>query len=156
GLSNEAIFNIVVPSTLSVAITHIGNFVRGQSAATYSVMVTNTASAPPTTGAVIVSELVPSGLTLISMSGSNWTCPPGGNTCTRSDVLAPGASYPPITVIVAVATNGTSPQVNSVFVSGGASPGTGNASDAATILPAFSDTSTGDFFFDAVDLMAQY
>ncbi len=36
------------------------------------------------------------------------------NSCTRSDVLAAGASYPAITVTVDVASDATSPQVNSV------------------------------------------
>src|SRR5205814_989034 len=73
-----------------------------------------------------------SGLTLASMSGTGWTCA-GGNTCTRADSLAGGASYPAITAAVNVAANATSPQVNAVSVSGGNSA-TANASDSTAIV----------------------
>src|SRR5580704_13343118 len=68
------------------------------------------------------------------MAGTGWTC--GGanpaNVCTRSDVLAGGASYPAITVSVNVAANATSPQVNMVGVTGGGSA-PANASDSTVI-----------------------
>lgn len=44
--------------------------------------------------------------TLVSASGNGWTC--DAATCTRSDVLAPGASYPVITVPVSIASGATS------------------------------------------------
>jgi hypothetical protein len=65
------------------------------------------------------------------MAGTGWDCT-AATTCTRSDVLAAGASYPAITVTVNVAVNATSPQVNAVSVSGGGSAGT-SATDSTTI-----------------------
>jgi len=50
-----------------------------------------------------------------AMSGAGWTCTTLP-VCSRSDVLAVGASYPVITVTVSVAANATSPQVNAVGV----------------------------------------
>ena len=51
-----------------------------------------------TSGTVTVTDTLPLGFTLVSMAGTGWTCP--DNTCTRTDGLAGGASYPPITVTV--------------------------------------------------------
>ena len=85
---------------------------QGQQGATYTVTVSNAASAGPTSGTVTVTDTIPSGLTLVSMAGPGWTC--AANTCTRNDVLNGGSSYPAITVTVNVASNASSPQVNSV------------------------------------------
>jgi uncharacterized repeat protein (TIGR01451 family) len=121
-----------VPPVLSISKSHSGNFSQGQNGATYSVLVSNGLSAGPTSGAVTVTETVPSGLTLLSMAGgSAWNC--AGNSCTTSNVLAAGSSYPPITVTVNVASNATSPQVNQVSVSGGGSAGA-STTDSTTII----------------------
>jgi uncharacterized repeat protein (TIGR01451 family) len=100
-------------AVLGVTKSHTGNFTQGQQGATYTVTVSNTGNAP-TTGTITVTETVPSGLVLVSMAGTGWTCPSPGNTCSRSDALAPGASYPAITVTVNVLATATSPQVNQV------------------------------------------
>jgi uncharacterized repeat protein (TIGR01451 family) len=125
---------------LSITLTHSGTFTQGQTNATYAVTVSNGTSAGSASGTVKVTETVPAGMTLVSMAGSGWTCPSGGNTCTRSDSLFAGSSYPPITVTVNVAANATSPQVNQVSVSGGGSA-TASASDSTIITasghPAF-------------------
>ena len=115
---------------LSITKTHSGNFTSGQQNATYSVAVSNAANASATNGLVTVNEAVPSGLTLVTMAGTGWTC--GTSSCTRSDALNPGSSYPPITVTVNVATNASSPQVNQVMASGGGSANA-SASDSTTI-----------------------
>ena len=83
---------------LTVQSAHTGNFMQGQTGATYSVMVSNVLSAGTTSGTVTVTETLPTGLTLLSMAGSGWTCPSSGVTCTRLDALSGGSSYPPITV----------------------------------------------------------
>jgi uncharacterized repeat protein (TIGR01451 family) len=72
------------PAALTIAKSHSGNFVPGQNGAAYTVTVANTASGGPTSGAVTVTETVPSGLTLTSMAGSGWTC---------SATLARGAMF---------------------------------------------------------------
>jgi uncharacterized protein (TIGR03437 family) len=116
---------------LGIVKTHAGNFAPGQAGATYGVSVSNGASAAgPTVGAVTVTEVVPAGLTLVSMSGAGWTCT--APACTRSDALPVGASYPPITVTVNVSP-GAAPQVtNQVTVSGGGSV-SATASDVTTV-----------------------
>jgi uncharacterized repeat protein (TIGR01451 family) len=105
---------------LKIAKSHTGNFTKGQNNATYSVTVTNAAtSTGPTSGKVTVTDTIPSGLTLVSMAGTGWTCT--ANACNRSDSLATGKSYPVITVTVDVAANAPSQVTNSVTVSGGKS-----------------------------------
>ncbi len=106
---------------LTITKSHAGDFAVGDTADTYTVTVSNTAGAGPTSGTVTVTDTIPSGLILDSMAGAGWTCAADSNLCTRSDVLAAGASYPAITVTVDVSEDATSPQVNSVTVSGGGS-----------------------------------
>ena len=105
------------PPLLAITKSHTGFFLQGQAGANYMVTVSNHVGAGPTSGTVTVTETVPAGLTLVSMLGSGWLCI--GNTCTRSDTLAGGESYPLILVTVNVAANAASPQGNTVTVSGG-------------------------------------
>lgn len=83
---------------LSITKTHIGNFQVGLNG-TYTITVCNV-GAGPTTGLVTVTDTLPAGFAVVSLSGTGWS--PVGATATRSDVLAPGACYPPITLIVSV------------------------------------------------------
>ena len=116
--------------SLSITKTHTGNFAQGQQSATYTVTVSNNNAAATTNGTVTVTETVPAGLALVSMAGTGWVC--SSSTCTRSDPLGGGASYPAITVTVNVLGNATSPQVNQVMVSGGGSS-PASASDSTII-----------------------
>ncbi len=124
--------NPALPAALSITKTHSGSFTQSQANATYTVMVSNQASAAPTSGSVTVTDTLPSGLTLVSMTGVGWSC--ASNICTRSDALPGGAIYPAIKVTVNVASGASSPQVNSVSVSGGGSA-SANALDSTTITP---------------------
>src|SRR5207245_9955890 len=65
---------------LSVAVTHTGSFAQRQLNAQYSIVVTNLAGGRATSGTVTVTETVPTGMTLVYMSGTGWTCPSGGTT----------------------------------------------------------------------------
>jgi hypothetical protein len=121
---------VIAPPTLSIGKTHVGNFMKGQTGAIYTVTVSNGVGTAPTTGTVTVTETLPGGLTLVSMAGNGWTC--ASTTCTRSDSLAAGASYPSIIVTVNVTAIANSPQVNSVSVSGGGSVAA-NAIDSTLI-----------------------
>jgi uncharacterized repeat protein (TIGR01451 family) len=119
----------------NAALSHSVTFTQGQNAAAYLIAVSNTSGAGPTSGTVAVTETLPAGLALVSMAGSGWTCPSGGASCTRSDVLAGGASYPAIAVTVNVAANAPSPQMNSISVSGGGAAPV-SATDSTTIFAA--------------------
>jgi uncharacterized protein (TIGR03437 family) len=112
---------LVTPSfsvpVFSIQSAHAGAFTPGQTVATYTLSVSNALGALPTSGTVTVTEILPAGLTLASMAGTGWTCT--APTCTRSDALNGGASYPGITVTVGVAATAPAQLTNQASVSGG-------------------------------------
>ncbi|MDK8182739.1 S-layer homology domain-containing protein [Paenibacillus sp. UMB4589-SE434] len=103
---------------LTLTKTHTGNFKQGQTNASYTLIAKNIGAAA-TSGPVTVTDLLPPGLIATSITGAGWTCAIGtATTCTRSDVLAGGGQYPPITLLVNV--NGVpSTAINRAEVSGG-------------------------------------
>jgi uncharacterized repeat protein (TIGR01451 family) len=123
---------------LTIAKTHIGNFAQGQTAASYSITASNSGTGI-TTGTVAVTDTLPAGLTATGMSGTGWSCTLGTLSCTRSDALGAGSSYPAITLNVNVANNAAASVTNTATVSGGGESNTANdsASDvtAVTQLP---------------------
>ena len=119
------------PPSLSIVTNHTGDFAQSQLGTTYTVTVSNAALASPTNGTVTVTETVPTGLILVQMMGSGWLCP-GGKTCTTTNTLGAGASYPAITVTVNVAPDAPSQLTNQVTVSGGGSSSV-SASDPTTV-----------------------
>jgi len=121
---------------LTVTKTHTGDFTQGDTGKTYTITVTNS-GAGPTDGAVSVTDTLPFGLTATAMTGSGWTCSHLTVSCTRNDVLAAGASYPPVTLTVKVSSSTPSSVTNTVTVAGGYELNTLNssASDPTTIIP---------------------
>ncbi len=144
-VSNSPALDFVVQGTISPAVTnfpdlvvsmsHAGNFTQGDIGDTYAIAVTNNGTAA-TVGSVSVVEALPAGLAVTAINGSGWAMDLGTLTCTRSESLAPGAGYPPITVIVNVSTNAASSLTNIANVSGGGEINTGNdgASDPTTVI----------------------
>ena len=103
---------------LTLQSAHTGAFTQGQAGAIYTVTVSNGSGAGPTIGTATVTETLPAGLTLVSMAGTGWTCTPAP-TCTRSDALNGGSSYPAITVTVDVSATAPGQLTNQASVSGG-------------------------------------
>lgn len=124
------------PPDLTITKTHSGNFFQGQIGATYTLTATNSGSAA-TSGTVTVSDTLPDGVVLVGAAGNGWNCTVSGQvvTCTRSDALAAGASYPPITLNVDVGSKAATSITNTATVSGGGEVRTNNnsASDLTTI-----------------------
>ena len=132
-----------------VTATNAGGSVTAISAAQVVAPALPEPSAKVPTPSVSVSDHLPTGLTLAGgetpaeASGEGWTCTianPRTVTCTRSDALAPGASYPPITLHVHAndeAPIGTPPNGGvtnlATVYGGGASPASASASDPTTI-----------------------
>jgi uncharacterized repeat protein (TIGR01451 family) len=120
---------------LTIAKSHVGSFIRGTNGS-YSVTVSNTGPVA-SSGLVTVSDTLPAGLTPSSASGTGWSCGVVGQTvtCTRSDALAGGGSYPIITIAVAVSQAASSPLTNTATVAGGneVNPGNDAASDPTNI-----------------------
>ena len=125
---------IVPAADLSIAKTHIGSLKAGSIGAPYTIVVSNVGLGP-TVGTVTVVDTPPPQLVATAIAGAGWTCNLATLPCTRSDVLAAGASYPPITVTVNVLSTATGAIGNSVAVSGGGdvNPANGTASDSASL-----------------------
>ena len=103
---------------LTLSSTHAGSFTQADTAQSYAITVTN-AGTDSTGGTVTVTDVLPTGLTATAFSGDGWTTDLPTLTATRSDTLAAGASYPPLTLTVNVAVNATASLTNTVQVSGG-------------------------------------
>ena len=120
-------------SDLTIAKVHSpSSAVPGQTI-TYTVTVKNV-GASASSGPVTVTETPPTGLTITALSGTGWTCTVP--TCTRSDALAPAASYPEITVTTSVGASvapGTVTNIAVVSGGGDSNPGNNTASDPTTI-----------------------
>ncbi|HVF35572.1 MAG TPA: hypothetical protein VND91_09645, partial [Candidatus Saccharimonadia bacterium] len=102
---------------LTLTKSHTGTFVRGE-AGSYTLVVSNVGAAP-TAGPVTVVDMLPTGLSATALSGTGWTCNLATLTCTRSDALAGGGTWPAITLAVVVATNAPAEVTNTATVSGG-------------------------------------
>ena len=129
---------IVAVADLTLTKTHTGSFLQGQIGATYTLTVSNIGGGP-TSGAVTVTDTVPTGLTPTAAAGAGWVCDIAGQavSCTRADALNAGASYPAITLTVNVAPAAPPSLTNTARVSGGGEINTANntARDITTIGP---------------------
>jgi uncharacterized repeat protein (TIGR01451 family) len=103
---------------VTIAKSHVGSFGQGQIGALYTITASNVGNFN-TTGLVTVTDTLPVGMTATAISGTGWACVLATLACTRSDALAAGTSYPPITLTVNVASNSATPRVNSVTIAGG-------------------------------------
>jgi len=134
GFNGTATTNVNTNADMVVTKSHAGNFTQGQTGS-YSIVASNNGQGP-TIGTVTVVDTLPVGLTASSISGTGWICTLGTLTCTRTDALARGGSYPAITLVVNVAVDAPTFLVNNVTVSGGGETNTANdtASDPTTVV----------------------
>ena len=106
GSGNQATASIdVIAPDLTITKTHTGNFNRGQTGATYTIIVSNGGFWSQPQGTVTVTDTLPNvqnTLVATAISGTGWSCTLATLTCTRSDALASGSSYPAITLTVNV------------------------------------------------------
>jgi hypothetical protein len=139
GTGNTASATLTVaPPNLSITKTHSSDFHRRDIGDTYTITVSDSAAAGPTLGTVTVTDTLPDvNHTLVptAIGGTGWSCDLGTLTCTRSDSLAPGASYPPIILTVNVPQNIQANVTNSATVSGGGDPNSHTANDPTHIGP---------------------
>ena len=143
---------IVTGPDLAITKAATGSFTQGQAGATYTLTVANTGGTA-SSGTVTVIDNLPTGVTPTAVSALGWTCGLSGNTgtCTRSDPLAAGASYPPITVTVEIASTAPSSVTNTAMVSGGGDLNSSN-NEATLVTPigrgpdlTITKTHTGNF-----------
>ena len=122
--------NSTTSGSWSISINPTGGFSPGGNGQ-YSITATNGGSGA-TSGTVSIADSLPSVFTTSSASGTGWTCSLSSVSCTRSDSLAVGASYPAITLVVKVAQNASGTVTDSATVSGGG-PGSDTASQQTQI-----------------------
>lgn len=134
---------------LEITKSHTGTFGQGQTDATYTLTVKNVGIlATNGVTAVTVTDSLPAGLTATNLSGTNWNCALATVTCTRSDALAAGASYPAITVTVSVGNDATS-TINTATATGGGDSTIHTASDPTTIAGFTLNATTGPLTVNA-------
>jgi uncharacterized repeat protein (TIGR01451 family) len=122
---------------LTLSKSHVGNFTRGSNAS-FTIPVSNVSLLGATSGLVTVNDTLPLGLTPTSASGTGWSCSVSGQTvtCTRSDSLAVGSSYPSITLNVSVSQAAQATVSNTAVVGGGGEANLLNdmATDTANVV----------------------
>jgi uncharacterized protein (TIGR03437 family) len=102
------------------------------SSATYAVTVKNVGDAS-TSGAILVADTLPSGLTYMSASGTGWTCSYSSPvvSCATSAILAAGASSQ-LAINVNVNSNAPATLTNTASGSGGGAETTANSTATVT------------------------
>lgn len=112
---------------------------------TLTLTITNSGAASTDGTAVTVNDTLPAGLRAlvnnpgfhagpVAASGPGWACTGSAtSSCTRSDVLAPGDSYPPITITVSVANTAAALLTNSASVAGGGDTSQSSSSDRVPV-----------------------
>jgi uncharacterized repeat protein (TIGR01451 family) len=119
--------------SLTIAKRHADTFTRGEGGV-YTITVGNVTAAGPTNGTTVtVHDILPTGLRADRITGRGWHCTLATLTCTRSDVLPAGHSYPPVTLKVDVSCNARARVTNTATVTGGGDTTTHTATDTTTI-----------------------
>ncbi len=135
-VATAAASNVVITQpVLSVSSSHVGNFRQGELNDQYTLVVSNSGSA--TYAPVTLVDTLPAGMTAISIYGDGWACTLATLICTRSDALAKGSSYPPVTVNLRVSSSAAASLSNNATVS---SNGIEASSDDATTISCIAGT----------------
>jgi uncharacterized repeat protein (TIGR01451 family) len=137
GTGNTASATLTIAvADMTITKTHVGVLKRGQIGAIYTITVKNSGQGP-TVGTVTVVDTPPVFLQATAISGTGWTCTLSPLSCNRSDTLAPGASYPVITLTTNIGLGIGNSFFNTATVSGGGETNTSNdtAIDTALLGP---------------------
>lgn len=113
GAASVSAADAVGVNQVAITLAHAGSFLQGSGGNAYSITVTNSGGSPVT--GLTVTETLPPGLSLTSMSGAGWSC--SGAACTQTAALGAGASTQ-IAALVSVAANAPALVTNQVSLSG--------------------------------------
>jgi hypothetical protein len=129
------VFAVVPVADLTVSVSHAGNFGQGQVGAAFVVTVQNVGGAP-SAGTVTVVNTLAAAATATAIGGPGWSCNLSALTCTRSDALVVGVSYP-ITLTMTVSSTAPASLTNTASVRGGGEINAANdsSSDVAAVTP---------------------
>jgi uncharacterized repeat protein (TIGR01451 family) len=128
--------DVVDAADVSISKTHAGSFTVGQNGS-FTLAVAN--AGPIASGAVTVSDALPSGLSFVSATGVGWLCGAAGSTmtCSRGAGLASGSSST-ITLTVSVGPQAAPATTNTGSVSSVApdsNSANNRSSDSITVIP---------------------
>jgi uncharacterized repeat protein (TIGR01451 family) len=119
---------------LSLGKSHAADFIAGRNGA-YTLTIQNVGSAA-TTGAITLTDVLPSGLNFVSGAGTGWSCTASGQTvtCTQAGSLAAGASTT-VTLVVGITLAAAPSVTNAATVSNSsdANPANNTASDRTLV-----------------------
>ena len=119
-------------SDLAITKSHVGNFTENQNG-TYTLSVSNNATASTEVGPITVTDTLPAGLSFVSATGTAWTCGAVGQnvTCTHPGPLSAGNALPNI-ILTALAGSAAVPSVTNTAVVTGTSPDANNADNSSS------------------------
>ena len=134
---------IVRSADLAISKSHEGNAIPGESI-TYTIGTRN--EGPSVATGIVVDDVLPDYLSLVSASGEGWTCTVAIR-CVLAGTLAPGQSAEALTIVADILPTAPSQVINTATVSGNEpDPTPGN--DSAT------DGSITDRVFDGVESLS--
>jgi uncharacterized repeat protein (TIGR01451 family) len=132
--ATSSVSSTVTAPDLKITKTRTGAAIVAGGSTQYTLEVDNVGNAK-TQGTVTVKDVLPTGLTATAISASGWTCsavPTTAVTCTRSDALAAGASYPDIVLSVDVGGSYSGHASNTADILGGGDANLGNNASTDT------------------------
>lgn len=145
---SSALFDGTVSATENITVTgvpdlkitksHTGNFVAGRPAA-YTLTPRNNGTLA-TSGTITITDVLPTGLTYSSATGTGWTCGNAGQTvtCTSTTVIPLATDGNVVTLNVSVLSTAVPGVTNTASISGGGEPSINNddnaSSDATTVI----------------------
>ncbi len=124
---------VSMPADLRIVKSHAGSFSAGQIGASYTIMVDNV-GATTSSGLVTVVDNLPAGLTATYIGGCVWDCTLTPLSCTTTDPLDGGMTYPPIILEVDVSASAPASVVNTATLSGGVDSDASNNLSADTTI----------------------
>jgi hypothetical protein len=123
--------------SVTVAVTAPDGGITAGGSGTYTIVASDAPHAGPTTGPTTITFSAPAPQTVVSAAGDGWNCSVSGHdvTCSRPDPLQPGASFPPVRVVVAIPGDATGAVTSTTQVGtpGNGSPVTGAATEIPVI-----------------------
>ncbi|MGW5123372.1 hypothetical protein ACWEQ7_04760 [Streptomyces sp. NPDC004069] len=126
--NGQLVISYTLKPTLAITKRHTGKLARGKRGA-YTLTVRNAGPGPTDGTTVTVHDILPRGLRARGISGPGWKCTQKTLTCTRTNSLPAGHSYPSLTVKVEVSCNAPRHVTNRATVRGGGDPTTHTATN---------------------------
>ena len=118
----------------------------------FTLTASNALGTAPTVGNIVVTDLLPMGLTYVAAGsgGAGWGCISAGQTvtCTTAAVIAAGATATPITINVTVGSNAVPSVTNTATVSGGGELAVNTGNNSAVLMVPVNNPAMNTFLTD--------